>query len=128
MGTSDFIAGLLGPFFLAVGIAMAVGPDGYRDMAKEFLASRALIFIAGILAFVPGLAIVLTHNVWAPDWRVIVTIIGWLGLIGGAFRLIFPAPVRAIGSALLQDTRWLRGGGVAVATLGAALTYFAFAG
>ena len=33
-----------------------------------------------------GLAIVLVHNVWTFDWRVIITILGWLAVLGGIFR------------------------------------------
>ncbi len=52
---------------------MLINRDGYRDMAREFLGSRALIYLAGILAFVPGLAMVLAHNVWVADWRIVIT-------------------------------------------------------
>ena len=126
MDTSIFLAQLLGPFFLVLGIGMAATPQAWRAMAEEFLDSRALIFLAGLFAFLPGLAIVLTHNVWVFDWRVIVTIFGWLGLLGGTFRLLFPAQVKAIGLAMLEHTEWLRGGGIAVTVLGAVLAYFGF--
>ena len=126
MDASIFIARMLGPLFLVMGAGMAIGPQGYRTMAQEFLASRPLIFVAGLLAFLPGLAIVLTHNVWVVDWRLIVTIFGWLGLVGGTFRLLFPAQVKAIGLAMLEHTEWLRGGGIAVTVLGAVLAYFGF--
>jgi uncharacterized protein YjeT (DUF2065 family) len=128
MDASHFLASLLGPLFFVMGIGMAATPKSWRAMAEEFLASRALIFVAGLLAFVPGLAIVLTHNVWVFDWRVIITIFGWLGLIGGAFRLLFPMQVRAIGTAMLGNVQVLRPAGIAVALLGAVLIYFGFSG
>jgi uncharacterized protein YjeT (DUF2065 family) len=128
MDISIFLAKLLGPMFLVMGAGMVIGPQGYRDMAREFLASRALIYIAGILAFLPGLAIVLTHNVWVFDWRVLITIFGWLGLLGGIFRLLFPDQVKAIGTTMLENAAWLRGGGVAVVVLGVVLSYFGFLG
>jgi hypothetical protein len=122
MQTSAFLAQLIGPLLLVMGVGMAANADSYRDMAREFLASRALIYIAGLLAFVPGLAIVLVHNVWAFDWRVIITLLGWLAVIGGIFRLVAPAQVQAMGSAMLARQGWLMGGGIAVAALGAVLT------
>jgi hypothetical protein len=30
------------------------------------------------------------HNHWAADWAVLVTIFGWLLLIGGLVRMLFP--------------------------------------
>jgi len=128
MNTSVFLAQMLGPLFLVMGVGMALRPEQYRVMAGEFLASRALIFIAGLVAFVPGLAIVLTHNVWVADWRVIVTVMGWLGLVGGVFRLLFPQQVQSVGMAMLAHTAWLRGAGLVVVALGAVLAYFGFLG
>ena len=46
--------------------------------AEEFLNSHALIYLAGIITLTAGLAIVLTHNVWAADWRILITVLGWL--------------------------------------------------
>ena len=127
MEASVFLASLLGPFFLVVGVGMAATPESWRTMAGEFLASRALIFVAGLLAFLPGLAIVLTHNVWAFDWRLIITVIGWLGLIGGVFRLLFPMQVRAIGTAIIGGSdQVLRAAGVVASLLGLVLAYYGF--
>jgi hypothetical protein len=126
MQTSVFLAQLIGPLLLVMGVGMAANADSYRTMAQEFLASRALIYIAGLLAFVPGLAIVLVHNVWVFDWRVIITLLGWLAVIGGIFRLVAPAQVQAMGSAMLARRGWLTGGGIAVAALGAVLTVLGY--
>ena len=59
-------------------------------MAEEFLRSRALIYLSGLLIMTAGLAIVLTHNVWAADWPVLITLLGWLAVIGGALRILTP--------------------------------------
>jgi hypothetical protein len=126
MDASVFLARMLGPFLLVVGAGLAIGPANFRATAEEFLASRALVFVAGLFAFLPGLAIVLTHNLWTADWRVIITIVGWLGVVGGAFRLLFPAQVQAIGTAMLRGSGWLAGGGIAASALGLVLSYFGF--
>ena len=126
MQTSVFLAQLIGPLFLVIGLGMLIDGESYRGMAQEFLASRALIYVAGLMAFVPGLAIVLLHNVWAFDWRLIITLLGWLGLIGGIFRLLFPRQVTAIGTAMLARRNFLMGGGVAALALGAILTVIGY--
>src|SRR2546430_5781594 len=61
-----------------------------RTVLDEFIRNRALMFIAGIITMPAGLAIVLTHNVWVADWRVLITVLGWLAAITGAFRIIAP--------------------------------------
>ena len=127
MQTSLFLAKLIGPTLLVVGVGMLINRDGYRDMAREFLGSRALIYLAGILAFVPGLAMVLAHNVRAADWRIVITILSWLALIGGAFRILFPQEVTRIGTRVIGNPNAMLIGGAVTLVLGAILCFYGYA-
>jgi len=102
MQTSVFLARLIGPVMLAVGIAVFLNQRAFRDMAEEFLASRALLFLSGFLVMPMGLAIVLVHNIWAADWRVLITLFGWLNAIGGAVRLLAPDWIMRTGLIMLR--------------------------
>ena len=51
--------------------------------------------IAGYAAFVPGLAIVYFHNRWTRGWPVLVTVMGWLSLVVGLLRMVFPTQLIA---------------------------------
>lgn len=126
MQTSLFLAKLVGPTLLVIGIGLLVNRAGYRAMAQEFLKSRALIYIAGLLAMVPGLAIVLTHNVWTADWRIVITLLGWLAVIGGAFRIVFPQEVSKIGTRMIAQDATLLIGGLVTLALGALLSFFGY--
>jgi hypothetical protein len=123
MQSSLFLARLIGPVLLVIGIGMLVNRDGYRTMAEEVLRSRALIYFAGLLALVPGLAVVLVHNVWVLDWRVIITLLGWLAVIGGVFRLLFPQEVTRIGSVMIAHQHTMLIGGGVMTALGAILCF-----
>jgi hypothetical protein len=102
MSTSVFIARLIGPVMLVIGLAVFANQKAFRELAEEFLASRALLFLSGLLIMPAGLAIVLTHNIWAVDGRVMITMFGWLNLIGGAVRLVAPAYVMRTGRTMLD--------------------------
>jgi hypothetical protein len=102
MQTSVFLARLIGPVMLVVGLAVFTNQRAFRDMAEEFLASPALLFLSGLLIMPMGLAIVLTHNVWTADWRSLITLFGWLNTIGGAVRLLAPETVMRTGLAMLR--------------------------
>jgi uncharacterized membrane protein YczE len=102
MSNSIFIARLIGPVMLAVGIAVLADTRGFRSLADEFLASRALMFLSGLLIMPAGLAIVLSHNLWTADWRVLVTLFGWLNVIGGALRLFAPSYLIQTAHAMLR--------------------------
>jgi hypothetical protein len=101
MNTSRYIARLMGPVLLIIGIGMIAGlfveGESYSSLMKEFIGSRALIFITGVLALIAGLAIVNAHNLWVPDWRVVVTVLGWLFILRGIMNLVFPALVQTYG-------------------------------
>ena len=49
-----------------------------------------LIYLNGVLLFVAGLAIVSSHNIWICGWQTVVTVIGYLVIIVGLFRMLFP--------------------------------------
>src|SRR5882724_2124248 len=100
MSTSVFIARLIGPVMLVIGLAVLTNQRAFRAMAEEFLASQALIFLSGLL-------IVLTHNIWAADGRVMITLFGWLNAIGGAVRLFAPAYVMQTGRAMLKRPHFI---------------------
>ncbi len=103
MNTSIFLARLIGPISLVTGVALFMQADASKAMALEFIRSPALLYLSGLLAMALGLAIVLTHNVWAADWRVLITIFGWLATIGGAIRILLPDTVRSIGQSMLDS-------------------------
>jgi hypothetical protein len=80
-----------------------------------------LIFIAGFLALLGGLAIVNTHNLWVAGWPIIITIFGWLAVIGGIIRIAFPGVTKSIGKAMLGNALLLRVIGGVQTALGAYL-------
>ena len=123
---SIFLAKLIGPIFLAVGIGLIANAAAYRKLANEFLASTALIYLSGLLTMTAGLAIVLTHNVWRADWTVIITILGWLLLIGGAFRIVMPQGTERIVRRLLKEKHGLTIGGIIWVALGGILCVFGY--
>src|SRR5262249_6026770 len=77
------------PLLLLPGIGMLANPRVFRAMASEVVGNVTLIYLFGLIDFAAGLAIVLTHNVWVPNWRVLITSLGWLLLVRGAARILF---------------------------------------
>lgn len=102
MSTSLFIARLIGPVMVIAGLAVLLNRQGFRAMVDDFLANRGLMFLGGLLVMLGGLAIVLSHNVWTADWRVIVTLFGWLLTIAGAIRIIEPPFLYSGAQAVLR--------------------------
>lgn len=126
MQTSIFLAKLIGPLLLVMGAGILIKPADFRTMVQGFIGNTALIYLAGVLAFVPGLAVVLTHNVWTADWRIAITLLGWLALIAGIIRILLPQQVQAAGAVLIARPATLAAAGIAFAAIGALLCFFGY--
>jgi hypothetical protein len=126
MQLSIFLARLIGPIAIAMGLGLLVNAPAYDSMAFEVLRSNALIVLSGVLSMAAGLAIVINHNAWVRDWRLIITILGWLLTIGGALRIVAPQVVSRIGFAMMDTPAVAIISGVVVLTLGVVLCIFGY--
>jgi hypothetical protein len=77
--------------------ALLINLGSISTLVESVSHDPALVLVSGVLSFVAGLAVVRVHNYWAGDWAVLVTIFGWLLLVGGLVRTLFlgdrgPAP------------------------------------
>jgi hypothetical protein len=130
MDTSRYIARLMGPVMLVIGIGMAAGMfvegESYSSLMKEFIGSRALIFITGVLALLAGLIVVNAHNLWVPDWRVLITVLGWLAIFRGVMNLVFPALVQTMGDRLVASHAGVVAGAAFMIVLGAILSIMGY--
>jgi hypothetical protein len=127
MATSIWIAKLLGPVLVVAAIPMVTSPGAVHALASDFLKSRALIYVTGVLVLLGGLSIVNTHNRWIADWPVIITAFGWAMVIGGAARVAVPGVVVKIGGAMLDRPFLTRTSGAVWALIGVFLTFEGYA-
>jgi len=126
MQTSIFLAKLMGPILALAGLAMLINRKELEALAQEFLRSRALFFLLGLVDLGVGLAIVLTHNVWVADWRIIITLLGWFLLVRGAVRVLIPDQIKPFGVKLLKNTNVVTGSVAVTLVLGLVLSYFGY--
>jgi len=126
VANSIYLAKLIGPIMLAVAIGVFVNAKVYRALADEFLRSRALIYVSGLLLMTAGMAIVLRHNVWRPNWPVLITVLGWLAVVGGAVRIICPQGTERIGRVIMNRRgAWIAAGAV-WGVIGAILCFYGY--
>jgi hypothetical protein len=91
---------LAGPLLVIVGIGMLANLSIYQAMISEFLHSTALVYLSGVMTLLGGLAIVNVHNSWRAEWPLIVTILGWLMVIGGIVRIALPQVTVRLGASI----------------------------
>ena len=86
MTNSTRMAGLLGPALIAISVTEWMNRD-VLGMSPSLASHR---YLYGTLQFVAGLAIVRAHNCWTRNWPVLITLVGWLTMLDGLFRMVAP--------------------------------------
>lgn len=81
-----------------------------------------LIYLNGVLLFIAGLAIVRGHNIWNFSWQTFVTLVGYIGILLGIFRMFFPH----IQKNEFKDNGFILSLELLLILLGAFLTYKAY--
>ena len=56
----------------------------------RLLQNSGYLIIGRFIPIVFGVLIIENHNVWEPNWTVIITLIGWCALLLGLSLFIFP--------------------------------------
>lgn len=126
MQTSIFLAKLIGPVALLMGLVMLLDPARVRTMAREVMQGEAFIFMSGIITLPIGLALVNAHNIWTLDWRVLITLFGWMAVAAGIARLAFGGQLKTVGAAMVDSKMALAIPAMAMTLLGACLSYIAY--
>ncbi len=88
MEITIFLAKFWGSLFMILG-AMSIGA---RLLGRiiEYTEDKTITISTGYITFLLGLATVVAHNIWVADWRVAITILGWITLFKGIEKIGFP--------------------------------------
>jgi len=127
MTASFFLARLLGPMLVVVGIGLLLKPQRFRAILQEFIGGVTWLYWAGFVGLLAGLALVLTHNVWTADWRVIITLIGWVTLIRALVTIFQPEWIVMIGNSIVARPGYFVAAAAVNLILGLILSYFGYA-
>jgi len=120
---SLFLARLLGPTFVAVALGMLINLGMYETMIAEALRPGIVFYLSGLLSLLAGLSIVNLHNRWQMDWRVFITVLGWLMTIGGVIRIVMPQVAIAVGSTIYSGSAATMVAALLIGALGAFLSF-----
>ncbi len=128
MTTSKTIAGLMGPTLVAGAASVLLNLAAWPVLAERAFRDPPLIMVSGFPLFVAGLAIVRAHNRWSGGWPVIVTVLGWLALLSGLSRILFPTRLVDIAVPLVRSTGVLATVAVVLLVAGVFLSFKGYSG
>lgn len=90
MDISIFLAKVISLYLIILSIAIFINSARFPSMLNEIFVTPANIFMAGILTLIIGILLVVSHNIWQANWRVVITILAWLTFISGIIRVACP--------------------------------------
>jgi hypothetical protein len=121
MNIANTLAVLMGSALVIVGITL-FNKSYFNAVMTDLANSKGLLWITGFITFVMGTVIVALYNVWSADWRVLVTLLGWLTVIKGAFIMLFSSSMTLFYRRFLSD-RLLTYSGIYALMLGGLLLF-----
>lgn len=92
MELSLLLAKVIGISLMVISLALLVNKKGI-DLLFSLYSRTEVVFITGIVEVFLGLLLIINHNIWTFDFRVIITIVGWILLLRGLGRTFFPGRV-----------------------------------
>ncbi|MEA5532600.1 hypothetical protein [Crocosphaera sp. XPORK-15E] len=114
-------------FLVVVGLSYAIQNTIWKDLIKELLKQPIWLIFWSILFLPLGLIVIMGHNLWVPNWQVIITILGWLVTLKCVLYLLFPQWVNFVltwSDEFLE--RYIRVSGIVVTLIGCVLAFLAF--
>ena len=87
---AEFIEWFLACALLVVGASLLLRSRTWITALSGVASHPFTPLASGLYATLMGLVIVLCHNIWVADMRVLVTLVGWLALGSGVLLLMIP--------------------------------------
>lgn len=90
MDISRFLSRVLGIYLIVLCAAILINRETFVANVIMFTQDPPVVFITGFFTLVIGTLMIVSHNIWRFDWRVLITIISWLAFIKGVVIVISP--------------------------------------
>lgn len=123
--TTLFLAQLIGPVMLAVGLGIFFSKEYYMKVYRHLENETLAVLMSGIAALIIGIVMVMSHNIWEGFIPTVVTLVGWLSILKGLMLIVTPGTVNRIGDKL-GSTQWFPVIGAVYALLGAFISYVVY--
>ncbi len=89
MENSIFLAKFWGWYLIIFFFILSFNPKRIKQIFEDLKDEKFLI-ISSFVAIIVGLLNILFHNIWEPNYKLIITLIGWSSLCIGLSLFIFP--------------------------------------
>ena len=126
MDISKFLSKVIGIYLIIMSLAMLINLPQFINSVNTLIHDAPLMFVTGCFTSILGILMVVSHNSWQWNWRVVITIFAWLILLKGVSIILFPQFIDRTAILFMQDTNVVYGTAGFDFVLGLLLCYFGY--
>lgn len=126
MDVSKFLSKVIGIYFLIISTVMFLNMDQFTASVNHLINDAPLMFVTSFFTIILGILMVVSHNIWQWNWRVIITFIAWITLLKGAAIIFYPQLIDKTTTLFLQNQMIAYIAAGIDFVLGILLVYFGF--
>ena len=119
-----FLAKFWGLYLVIVSAAFLINKHSLDSVIK-LTQDRSFMLMTGFMSLILGLASLILQNSWSLDWLGLITLLGWLALLKGVARFVYPEGTVKLVKSFKSDTFYYVAM-VITLLLGAYLAYVGF--
>jgi hypothetical protein len=127
MNISIFLSKCLGIYLTFISIVFVTQKDRFKKLIVDMMNKPEVMVVTGFMAFIIGTLLVVSHNIWVFDWRVLITIAGWMAIGKGISIILFPKYLTALTMLWIKSDAMYYGVFVLTFIMGIFLLYHGWA-
>lgn len=89
MDNSIFLAKFWGWYLIIFFLILSLNPKRIKQIFNDLRDEKFLI-ISAFIAIIIGLLNIIFHNIWEPNYKLIITLLGWFSLFIGLALFVLP--------------------------------------
>jgi len=126
MDATAYIAKVAALLYICVGAGALLNKGYLKKLLDDYIKSPSAEFTGAIIAMVAGAVLLYIHSDWTWNWKILITIIGWVGLIKGAVLFVLPGQMMKLAERILKIKGLYTFTGVMCLVLGLLFGYYGF--
>lgn len=98
MDISIFLARVFGIYFIIMGFLLFVKSNYSLQIIRDFYQNPVLVFAIAWITCILGILVVVSHSIWELNWKILITLLGYLTLLKGIMHLYIPKVMAKINA------------------------------
>lgn len=107
MELSIFLSKFVGIYMLIIATIWLVRKKQFEAGVRSIISSNGLFSLTGAIHLIVGLTIAISHPLWEFNWRGLITLLAYVAIFQGVFRLAFPEQAKKFTLRSLEKRRWI---------------------